>query len=202
MAPPSCTLLCVCGITADTQKITDDSAAPAMLQPGPRPPMERETGFEPATVCLEGRCATTALLPQGSVSSALGPVPGPFPAPGMAGLIAQNTSQSGREDLNLRLHRPKRCALTGLRYAPSTIVYSNRAERSNSLARKKDLAKVSMCRGTPPRTRMLSGEGPACSARRQGAGHAGVRAEPNGAVGCYRNGIHRVACQPIGRRST
>jgi hypothetical protein len=27
--------------------------------------------------------------------------------------------KSGREDLNLRLQRPKRCALTGLRHAPS-----------------------------------------------------------------------------------
>ena len=25
--------------------------------------MERETGLEPATICLEGRCATIALLP-------------------------------------------------------------------------------------------------------------------------------------------
>ena len=25
--------------------------------------MERETGIEPATLCLEGRCSTTELLP-------------------------------------------------------------------------------------------------------------------------------------------
>jgi hypothetical protein len=36
--------------------------APTMW-PGPSSSVERETGFEPATVCLEGRYATTALLP-------------------------------------------------------------------------------------------------------------------------------------------
>ena len=30
---------------------------------------ERETGFEPATSCLEGKCSTVELLPQGAVDS-------------------------------------------------------------------------------------------------------------------------------------
>ena len=30
--------------------------------------LERETGIEPATLCLEGRCSTTELLPLGFVS--------------------------------------------------------------------------------------------------------------------------------------
>ncbi len=34
---------------------------------------------------------------------------------------------SGREDLNLRPHRPERCALAGLRHAPSECDYSARA---------------------------------------------------------------------------
>ncbi len=33
---------------------------------------------------------------------------------------------SGREDLNLRPHRPERCALAGLRYAPNKRDYSAR----------------------------------------------------------------------------
>jgi hypothetical protein len=62
--------------------------------------VERETGLEPATVCLEGRCATTALLPRAQ----------------------RRCAWSGREDSNLRLQRPKRCALN--RTAPRPVEHS------------------------------------------------------------------------------
>jgi hypothetical protein len=54
-------------------------------------PIERETRFELATACLEGRSSTTELLPH----------------------------ESGRADSNRRPLGPKPSALTGLRYAPS-----------------------------------------------------------------------------------
>jgi hypothetical protein len=36
--------------------------------------LERETGIEPATLCLEGRCSTTELLPPGVYFSRAAPV--------------------------------------------------------------------------------------------------------------------------------
>ncbi len=39
-------------------------------------------------------------------------------------IFANDPFLSGREDLNLRPHRPERCALAGLRHAPSVCDYS------------------------------------------------------------------------------
>ena len=61
---------------------------------------ERETGFEPATTCLEGRGSSAELLPHISPWCYLGAL------------------QSGREDLNLRPRGPKPRALAWLSYAP------------------------------------------------------------------------------------
>ena len=55
------------------------------------------TGFEPVTVCLEGRCSIQLSY---------------------ATIQGHDVLKSGWQDSNLRPPRPKRGAITGLRYTP------------------------------------------------------------------------------------
>ena len=59
------------------------------------------TGFEPVTVCLEGRCSIQLSY---------------------ATIQGHDVLKSGWQDSNLRPPRPKRGAITGLRYTPYLVI--------------------------------------------------------------------------------
>ena len=59
------------------------------------------TGFEPVTVCLEGRCSIQLSY---------------------ATIKGHDVLKSGWQDSNLRPPRPKRGAITGLRYTPYLVI--------------------------------------------------------------------------------
>ncbi|GEM_PF-3654921 len=61
-------------------------------------------GFEPLTVCLEGRCSIQLSYAPLKVDSRL---------------VNKHIKKSGRQDSNLRPPGPKPGAMTGLRYAPN-----------------------------------------------------------------------------------
>ena len=71
--------------------------------------IKRETGFEPATACLEGRGSSTELLPRARWDES-----------------PLDVSRSGREDLNLRPRGPKPRALGLTELRPDRFIQHGR----------------------------------------------------------------------------
>ena len=73
-------------------------------------------GFEPSTACLEGRCSIQ--LSYATLQSRIGVMKKYW---GCHTLSMTSSMLSGWQDSNLRPPRPKRGAITGLRYTPKSL---------------------------------------------------------------------------------